>query len=216
MRAAWLSLALLAAALAATPAAAQCPLTTPVQGAPPPGPLPVFPADNWWNLDISDAPIDPASDAYITWIGPTKGMHPDFGGVDTGGFIYGIPYAVVNGDEETKQAVTFEVWDASEGVDMGTAEGIPFYPIPVEASDEAHWIEGGPPGTEDIRGDNGRHLLIVDCQNRHLYELYNVWYDDVENQWYAYSGPFFDLDTNDRRDETWTSADASGMAIFPG
>jgi hypothetical protein len=26
-----------------------------------PGPLPLFPADNWWNLDISAAPVDPRS-----------------------------------------------------------------------------------------------------------------------------------------------------------
>jgi hypothetical protein len=57
---------------------------------------------------------------------------------------------------------------------------------------------------------------MVDCTNRHLYELYNVWYDDVANQWQAYSGAFFDLDANYRRPDTWTSADASGMAIFPG
>src|SRR5262245_47816227 len=45
-----------------------------------PAPLPLFPADNWWNLDISSAPVDPASASYIAFIGPTRGMHPDFGG----------------------------------------------------------------------------------------------------------------------------------------
>src|SRR5262245_52763363 len=29
----------------------------------------LFPADNWWNQDISTAPVDPQSDAYITFIG---------------------------------------------------------------------------------------------------------------------------------------------------
>src|SRR5688572_2459579 len=213
MRTTWLACVLAVLALCAAPAAAQCPLATPVQGAPPP--LPVFPADNWWNVDISDAPVDPASDDYITWIGPSVGMHPDFGGVDTGDYIYGIPYAVVDGDDEIKQAVSFEVWDESDGVNMSTGAGVPFYPIPVEAIDQAHWIEGGPPGTLDIRGDNDRHLLIVDCANRHLYELYNVWYDDAEDQWHAYSGPSFDLDSNARRPQTWTSADRSARAHLP-
>src|SRR5262249_61885722 len=27
----------------------------------------VFPADNWWNLDISTAPPDPQSQAYLDW-----------------------------------------------------------------------------------------------------------------------------------------------------
>jgi hypothetical protein len=214
MRAARLFLALLACALAA-PVFAQCPVSTPVQGEPPPGPLPVFPADNWWNIDISNAPVDPNSATYINFIGPTKGMHPDFGGEAGGDDIYGIPYAIVDGAQE-KLPVSFEVWDESDGVNMDTGEGVPFYPIPVEAIDQAHWIEGGPAGTVDLRGDSDRHLIMVDCTNRHLYELYNVWYDEGTSQWYAYSGAFFDLDTNDRRPETWTSADASGMAIFPG
>jgi hypothetical protein len=218
MRALWLSSIVLALAAIAAPASAQCPVATPVQGAPPPAPLPVFPADNWWNVDISNAPVDANSAAYITWIGPTKGIHPDFGGVDLDlgePYIYGIPYAIVDGSQP-KLAVTFEVWDESDGVNMDTGAGVPFYPIPAEAISQAHWIEGGPPGTDDIRADNDRHLLMVDCTNRHLYELYNVWYDDVAHQWHAYSGAFFDLDTNDRRPDTWTSADASGMALFPG
>jgi hypothetical protein len=39
----------------------------------------LFPSDNWWNQDISSAPIDPQSDAYITFIGRTRTSHPDFG-----------------------------------------------------------------------------------------------------------------------------------------
>ncbi|KAF1711888.1 hypothetical protein CSC73_03580 [Pseudoxanthomonas sacheonensis] len=57
---------------------------------------------------------------------------------------------------------------------------------------------------------------MIDCTNRHLYELYNVYYNASQNRWYAGSGAFFDLNTNGRRPEGWTSADASGLAIFPG
>ena len=35
-------------------------------------------------------------------------------------------------------------------------------------------------------------------------------------KWYAGSGAFFDMNTNNRRPDTWTSADAAGLAIFPG
>ncbi|MBC7942743.1 MAG: hypothetical protein H7Z19_23820, partial [Chitinophagaceae bacterium] len=38
-----------------------CPATLPALGAPPPAPLPLFPATNWWNLDIRSAPVDAAS-----------------------------------------------------------------------------------------------------------------------------------------------------------
>ena len=45
-----------------------------------PGPLPLFPSTNWWNQDISSAPVDPGSAAYINFIGSTRQLHPDFGG----------------------------------------------------------------------------------------------------------------------------------------
>jgi hypothetical protein len=212
MRAACLSFVLLAACLAA-PVSAQCPETVPVQGAPPP--QPVFPADNWWNLDISAAPVDANSAAYIDFIGATKGMHPDFGGEAGGDEVYGFPYAIVD-SEQPRLPVTFEVWDESDGVDFSTHLGTNFYPIPIEAIDQPHWIEGGPAGTVDLRASSDRHLIMIDCTGRFLYELYNVWYNDVEDQWYGYSGAFFDLQSNARRPDGWTSADAAGLAIFPG
>ena len=36
------------------------------------------------------------------------------------------------------------------------------------------------------------------------------------SQWHAGSGAFFDLNTNGRRPDGWTSADAAGLAILPG
>ena len=89
-----------------------------------------------------------------------------------------------------------------------------FLPIPDAAITQAHWIEGGEPGNVDRRSVSDRHLLIVDRDNRHLYELYNVYYNGT--QWVAGSGAFFNLNTNDRRPEGWTSADAAGLAILPG
>jgi hypothetical protein len=43
-----------------------------------------------------------------------------------------------------------------------------------------------------------------------------VYYNSSQGKWYAGSGAFFDLNTNDRRPDGWTSADAAGLAIFPG
>ena len=75
-------------------------------------------------------------------------------------------------------------------------------------------MEGGAPGNVDQRNNSDRHLLIVDRDNRHLYELYNVYYDG--SRWNAGSGAFFDLKINGRRPDGWTSADAAGLAILPG
>jgi hypothetical protein len=180
------------------------------------GPLPpLFPPSNWWNLDVSAAPVDPASAAYISFIGSTRRMHPDFGGnVSTGSIQnYGFPYAVVDGTL-TKRAVQFQYDDESDGVDHTTGTSIPFYPIPDEAITQAHWIEGGDPGNVDLRNSEDRHLLILDRDNQYLYELYNVFYDG--SQWHAGSGAFFDLRSNGRRPNGWTSADAAGLAILPG
>lgn len=181
------------------------------------GPLPdpVFPADNWWNLDISSAPVDPDSAQYISFIGPSRSAHPDFGGdVSPGSVqIYGFPYIVVD-STVPKRAVQFQYADESDGVDHNTGQSVPFYPIPDEAITSAHWIEGGEPGNIDRRASHDRHLLIVDGDRRHLYELFNVFFDGV--QWQAGSGAFFDLTRNDRRPDGWTSADAAGLAIVPG
>jgi hypothetical protein len=180
-----------------------------------PGPLPLFPRTNWWNADVSQAPIDPASANFISFIGTTRALHPDFGGEASPGSdeIYGFPYVVVDGSQP-KKAVEFQYSDESDGVNHATDQSYPFYPIPDEAITQAHWIEGGQPGTVDLRGSSDRHLLIVDRDNRHLYELYNVFFDGT--RWHAGSGAFFDLNLNGRRPDTWTSADAAGLAILPG
>jgi hypothetical protein len=185
-----------------------------------PQPLPLFPADNWWNLDISNWPVDANSANFISFInnGGTRRLHPDFGGLaGTGNAIYGMPYAVVTnvGNADLKP-VQFQYSDESDGVDHSTDTSFPFYPIPAEAMTQPFWVEGGDPGNVDLRSSQDRHLLIVDRDRNHLYELYNVFYSSTQGRWLAGSGAFFDMNTNKRRPDTWTSADAAGLAIFPG
>jgi hypothetical protein len=167
--------------------------------------------------------VDPNSTSFIGFInnGGTRRLHPDLGG-DSGttsdpNAIYGMPYAVVtNVTPGDLKAVEFLYWDESDGVDLNTGLSFPFYPIPPEAITQAKWIEGGDPGNVDRRSSQDRHLLIVDQDRNHLYELYNVYYYPMQKKWYAGSGAFFDMNTNDRRPDGWTSADAAGLAILPG
>ncbi len=186
-------------------------------GGPPSVPLPLFPSTNWWNTDISAAPIDSASANYIAFInnGSTRRLHPDFGGdVSPGSVqIYGFPYIVVDGTQP-KKTVSFVYAGESDGVDHTTNQPFPFYPIPDEAITQAHWIEGGDPGNVDLRSSSDRHMLIIDKDHNTLYELYNMWFDGAN--WRAGSGAFFDMNTNNRRPDGWTSADAAGLAIMPG
>ena len=186
-----------------------------IQGGPLPDPLPLFPPNNWWNVDISTAPVDSSSGNYIAFVGATRTLHPDFGGDVSAGSaqVYGFPFAVVDGTTP-RRAVQFQYADESDGVDHTTNQSVPFYPIPDEAIAQAHWIESGEPGNVDLRSTSDRHMLIVDRDNRYLFELYNLFFDGT--QWHAGSGAFFDLNQSARRPDGWTSADAAGLAILPG
>ena len=75
-------LAIALALLAAPTSIAQCPALTPVEGAAPTVPLPLFPSNNWWNLNISSAPADANSASYVAFVnnGGMRHLHPDFGG----------------------------------------------------------------------------------------------------------------------------------------
>ena len=154
----------------------------------------IFPSNNIWNAPVDNLPTDSNSALYIATIGADKYVHADFGsGLWDGGPI-GIPFDLVSGDQQ-KVNVTFDYDDES---DPGP------YPIPPDAS-----IEGGP----DSDGD--RHVIVIDQDNCVLYELYYAFPND-DGSWHAGSGAIFDLDSNALRPETWTSADAAGLPIFPG
>ena len=180
-----------------------------------PGPLPLFPADNWWNADVSLAPLEPNGTRFINWIQQSgrRRLHPDFGG-DSGeeppdAIIYGIPYCTVPGTQPLV-AVEFDYDDESDHAAPGRPAG---YPIPSEAKTQQRWIEGGLAGGGD---DGDRHMLIVDRDHRTLFELYALRWDTALRKWTAGSGAIFPLDSNLRRPDGWTSADAAGLAILPG
>ena len=180
-------------------------------GGPLPSPLPLFPSDNWWNVDVSAAPVDAGSAGYINSIGGNVGLHPDFGGdADSFPDIYGMVYLSVPGSQPLVPVTFVEFGNESDAGAPGRPAG---YPIPPEAKTTAKWIEGGAPGTSS-GGD--RHMLIVDRDNRILYELYHAHWSTSHGRWEAGSGAVFPLTSNLRRPEGWTSADAAGLAILPG
>ena len=162
----------------------------------------LLPPDNWWNQNISSAPLDPQSDAYISFIGRTRQAHPDFGPPP-----YGIPYVGVS-SSQPRVPVSFVSYGSESDQGFGGEIG---YPIPEEAKTQPNYIEGGVPGG----GSGGdRHLLIVDRDRWVLFELFAARW--TGQHWEAGSGAIFDLSINGRRPEGWTSADAAGLAILPG
>jgi hypothetical protein len=146
-----------------------------------------------WNQVVSSAPVHPRSSAIVDRIRAdgSDDLHPDFGSNPE----YGIPYVVVPG---VQPDVPVRIGPDGFGgeSDFGPA------PIPPRAP-----VEGG--------SDN--HALIVDRDECELYELYRAEYrGGPRNRWQADSTAFFDLGSASLRPDTFTSADAAGLPIFPG
>lgn len=151
-----------------------------------------FPPTNPWNTPIDTLPIDPLSTQMIqNHCGSTTTCAGVV--VDTS-----LPYNVVSG---LRPSVSFTFTFASES-DPG--------PYPV--LNTMIW-ENGPfiPGSS--KGDH--HLLVVDRDNKLLYELYQA-YQAPDGSWRAEGGAIFDLTSNNLRPDCWTSADAAGLPILPG
>jgi len=155
-----------------------------------------FPSSNAWNQNISGAPVDPNSDAIINFIGPTVGLHPDFGAGLYDGSSIGIPYSVVSASQSMVNIDFTAYGDESDPGPM---------PIPANAQ-----IEGYPNS-----GNGDRHVLVIDNSNCFLYELYSA-SANSDGSWNAGSAAVWDLLNGEQRPWTWTSADAAGLPIFPG
>ena len=154
---------------------------------------PVFPANNAWNQRVDALPVAANSAQIISSIGVGVGVHPDFGsGLYNGGPI-GIPFDVVS----KKTARYHPRFGYADESDNGA------YPIPKTVH-----IEGG------AKSDGDRHALLLDKDACKLYELYDLRHRG--SGWSAGSGAIFDLRSNKLRPAGWTSADAAGLAIFPG
>ena len=155
----------------------------------------LFPPDNPWNQDISNAPVDPNSANLIAGMGPNDVLHPDFGTVWKGA-PNGLPYVVVGG-AQPMVPIIFTAWGAES--DAGP------YPVPRNAP-----VEGG------ANSDSDRHVIVIDRDRWKLYEMFDAHPAAGGASWNAKSGAVFDLNSNAMRPEGWTSADAAGLPIFPG
>jgi len=173
----------------------------------------VFPAASGWNVDVSQAPVDAGSQAYLDWIsgrtaqnpGAVRRLHPDFGPPP-----YGIPYVGVAG---TQPLVPVTFVDYPEESDTGAPGRPAGYPIPEQAKTAGDYVEGDVPGGGT---DGDRHLIVVDRDHWLLFETWATRWNADAARWEAGSGAAFDLASDAGRPEGWTSADAAGLAIFPG
>lgn len=156
---------------------------------------PSLPTQAAWNQDISRAPVARNSSRVIARINSGGGgrLHPDFGSPRA----YGFPYAVV-GAGGRRLPIRYTAYGAES--DPGP------FPIPTSAP-----VEGG------ARSDGDRHVLAVDRSRCMLFELYRAFPGRSGGpHWKADSGARWDLRSDALRPDSWTSADAAGLPIFPG
>jgi hypothetical protein len=150
----------------------------------------IFPKNNYWNTPVNNLPPHPQSTAWINSIGATRGFHMDFGSGAWNGGPIGIPFNITLGSQTPHYTVDFYY--------PGESDNGP-YPIPSSPA-----VEYG----------SDHHILIVDSDDCELYEIYDAW--QSSGNWFAGSGAIWDLNSNTLRPDTWTSADAAGLPIFPG
>jgi hypothetical protein len=171
----------------------------------------LFPADNPWNQQVTNAPVASNSSAILNNIISLYGdgrLHPDFGqDYHTATDLYGIPYNVVRGNSTPKVHVVIDAY-AGES-DLQDA------PIPANAVIEGDF-QNGPKSGVNNRGDS--HLLVYDVDNNIGYEFYRASRtgENSDGQWHADQESVWNYNTNEFRTLGYTSADAAGLAILPG
>ena len=157
------------------------------------GGCPVFPANNWWNRDISGMPVDSHSRTWLSHMSTSRNLHPDFGPSYGDGPNYGIPITVVPRNHKLVH-VSFSY--ASESNKGG-------YPLGGDTL-----IEGGRNSGGDM------HAIVL---QRGTCKLFETWNTRTRNgRWVAGSGATWSLKSNLLRPNGWTSADAAGLPILPG
>lgn len=162
----------------------------------------IFPPDNPWNQDISGAPVRSNSKSIIASIGAKKSLR----------FNLDMNFILVP-TQQPKIPVKVKVYPDES--DPGP------FAVPKNAPIE-HWpITGDPPlpfpgetldqFQREGRGD--RHLIIVTPGTGRLDEFWQA--RKTNAGWEASQASTWNLNSNARRPEGWTSADAAGLPIFP-
>jgi hypothetical protein len=184
-----LGIAGLPAAAAGPPRVAGCPVFPAFTGS---RTAPSAANQSAWNQDVSKAPIDPRSGAYIRHIlslGGGRTIRPGFGGNGR----YGIPYNVVGWHHRRARVRVTMYPDVS---DFGRA------PIPPAAK---------------VQLNADRHVLVLQRRRCKLFEMFDAHRaSGSRHRWKAGSTAKFALHSARLRHAGWTSADAAGLPMLPG
>ena len=152
---------------------------------------PLFPDNNFWNSRVDSLPVDPGSGPIISTYANTK--------------LGTVPAFVLNIADNSTTA--FPISFQSTEVDGG------LYPITGDMQIEGYAfntqypVSGGPYNTD-------AHLLVLQKDQCKLYEVFAL--GTKAAPFTGGSGAIYDLMANNLRPDGWTSADAAGLAIWPG
>ena len=214
IRQCWKRAAVLAAGAVLTPI---CPVLASLLG------HQLYPSDNPWNQNISNAPVATNSAAIIALIGGSTKVHPDWGDdnpTNGNSALYGIPYNVVHGNTTAKSNVIID--------DYPGESDLVAVPIPANAVVEGDYQNGpnpdGPGYNAGQRGDS--HLIVWDEDNNIGYETCGATRPSdpttldglphTDGQWHAAQETVWNFNTNSFRILGETSADAAGLSILAG
>jgi len=193
-----------------------------VAGSPTVGNCPVFPADDELNRAIDGDAVDPMSPCIVSTISSWgANLRLDLGYNVADG--YGIPYTITN--TTALLPITYgtdgaDYWSESDWFDSNgnlihadnvTSEpvGTAFWPVPQDCAIEG-W--GGNTSTDPTGGD--RHICVVNTQSCLLIESWNS--VRLANGFQISNSAVFNLSQKlPQRPDTWTSADAAGLPIYP-
>ena len=188
----------------------------------------LFPSDNPWNQNISNAPVAANSAAIISHIGTSIHLHPDWyadNPANGSSPLYGIPFNIVHGNSTAKVNVAIDNYPGESNV-------VPV-PIPANAVIEGDYQNGpnlhGGGYNSGQRGDS--HLIVWDEDTNTAYELFGVTRPadptlfpntsgvelaHTDGMWHAAQETVWNMNTDTFRTLGATSADAAGLSILAG
>jgi hypothetical protein len=188
----------------------------------------LFPSDNPWNQNISNAPVATNSAAIIAHIGASIHLHPDWGAdspANGNNPLYGIPFNIVHGNTTAKVNVIIDNYPGESDITP--------VPIPANAVIEGDYQNGPNPNGAGYnpgqRGDS--HMIIWDEDTNIAYELggvsrpsdptlapdtSGVELPHTDGLWHAGQETVWNMNTDTFRAIGETSADAAGLSILAG
>jgi hypothetical protein len=167
--------------------------------------LQVFPADNWWNRDVSSLPVHPDSAKIIESIGPDKPLEYN---LDMG-------FVIVPPDQARVEVKLLDYASESDPGPFPIPDNAPLENWPLTRNENRKALPRPGQTLEQFQreAEGDRHVLVVDPVNGKLHEFYGT--KKTDDGWQALQASTWDLRTGALRKERWTSSDAAGLPVFP-